>query len=116
MANGTLEPASPRLPIRRNLALLSAAVAANASVLQLTSAVASISLARRLGLDRRRDRGTRDRCNGLARRSCALDPARRDRTATPPAIRKRLPEEDAMHAYLTVILAEQRAADLRTAR
>jgi MFS family permease len=34
------------LPIRRNVALLSAAVAANASMLQLVSAVASISLSR----------------------------------------------------------------------
>ena len=34
------------LPIRRNVALLSAAVAANATMLQLTSAVASISLSR----------------------------------------------------------------------
>jgi MFS family permease len=39
------------LPIRRNIALLSAAVAANASMLQLTSAVASISLARVLGVE-----------------------------------------------------------------
>lgn len=39
-------PDITRLPIRRNVALLSAAVAANASMLQLTSAVASLSLAR----------------------------------------------------------------------
>jgi MFS family permease len=46
MASETLEPDSHALPIRRNVALLSAAVAANASMLQLTAAVASISLAR----------------------------------------------------------------------
>ena len=39
-------PDITRLPIRRNVALLSAAVAANASMLQLTSAVAWLSLAR----------------------------------------------------------------------
>lgn len=48
MANQTPVPDITRLPIRRNVALLSAAVAANASTLQLTSAVASISLARLL--------------------------------------------------------------------
>ena len=45
MANQTPVPDITRLPIRRNIALLSAAVAANAPTLQLTSAVASISLA-----------------------------------------------------------------------
>jgi hypothetical protein len=40
-----------RLPIRRNVALISAAVAANASMLQLTAAVASISLARALDVE-----------------------------------------------------------------
>jgi MFS family permease len=39
------EPRSHTLPIRRNVALLSAAVAANSSMLALISAVASISLA-----------------------------------------------------------------------
>jgi hypothetical protein len=34
MANGTLEPESPSLPIRRNVALLSAAVAVNSCMLQ----------------------------------------------------------------------------------
>lgn len=48
VANETPAPDVTRLPVRRNVALLSAAVAANASTLQLTSAVASISLARLL--------------------------------------------------------------------
>jgi MFS family permease len=51
MANETPAPDITVLPIRRNVALLSAAVAANASTLQLTSAVASISLARVLGVE-----------------------------------------------------------------
>ena len=51
MANQTPVPDITRLPIRRNVALLSAAVAANASTLQLTSAVASISLARLLDVE-----------------------------------------------------------------
>jgi MFS family permease len=51
MANETPAPDITRLPIRRNVVLLSAAVAANASTLQLTSAVASISLARLLDVE-----------------------------------------------------------------
>jgi MFS family permease len=51
IANGTPAPDVTRLPVRRNVALLSAAVAANASTLQLTSAVASISLARLLDVE-----------------------------------------------------------------
>jgi MFS family permease len=51
LANETAAPDITRLPIRRNVALLSAAVAANASTLQLTSAVASISLARLLDVE-----------------------------------------------------------------
>lgn len=51
MANETPAPDIPRLPIRRNVALLSAAVAANAAMLALTSAVASISLARVLDVE-----------------------------------------------------------------
>lgn len=51
MANEMPAPDIPRLPIRRNVALLSAAVAANASMLALTSAVASISLARVLDVE-----------------------------------------------------------------
>src|SRR3954471_3284737 len=47
----TPAPDVTRLPIRRNVALLSAAVAAKASTLQLTSAVASISLARLLDVE-----------------------------------------------------------------
>jgi MFS family permease len=46
MAIATTEPASPKLPIRRNIALLSGAVAANAAMLQLSAAVAAISLDR----------------------------------------------------------------------
>src|SRR4051794_38773213 len=51
MANETPAPDITRLPIRRNVVLLSAAVAANASTLQLTSAVASVSLARLLDVE-----------------------------------------------------------------
>jgi MFS family permease len=51
IANETPAPDITGLPIRRNVALLSAAVAANASTLQLTSAVASISLARLLDVE-----------------------------------------------------------------
>ena len=40
-----------KLPVRRNIALLSAALAANAAMLQLTAAVASISLVRVLDLE-----------------------------------------------------------------
>jgi MFS family permease len=50
MATATTEPASPKLPIRRNIALLSAALGANAAMLQLSAAVASISLDRVLGV------------------------------------------------------------------
>jgi MFS family permease len=46
MATVTTQPASPRLPIRRNIALLSAALGANAAMLQLSAAVAAISLDR----------------------------------------------------------------------
>ena len=46
MATATTEPASPKLPIRRTIALLSGAVAANAAMLQLIAAVAAISLDR----------------------------------------------------------------------
>jgi MFS family permease len=46
MATATTEPGSPKLPIRRNIALLSGAVAANTAMLQLIAAVAAISLAR----------------------------------------------------------------------
>jgi MFS family permease len=42
---------SPKLPIRRNIALLSAAVAANTAMLQLIAAVAAISLDRVLAAD-----------------------------------------------------------------
>jgi MFS family permease len=41
----------PKLPIRRNIALLSGAVAANAAMLQLIAAVAAISLDRVLGAE-----------------------------------------------------------------
>jgi MFS family permease len=51
MARRAPAPDIARLPIRRNVALLSAAVAANASTLQLTSAVAAISLARLLDVE-----------------------------------------------------------------
>jgi hypothetical protein len=43
MANGPRQPDSSGLSIKRNLALLSAAVAANTCMLQLISGVASIS-------------------------------------------------------------------------
>jgi MFS family permease len=46
MATATTEPGSPKLPIRRNIALLSGAVAANTAMLQLIAAVAAISLDR----------------------------------------------------------------------
>jgi hypothetical protein len=45
-ASATTEPGSPKLPIRRNTALLSGAVATNTAMLQLVAAVAAISLAR----------------------------------------------------------------------
>jgi MFS family permease len=45
------QPEVPRLPIRRNVALLSAALAANSAMLQLTAAVASISLVRVLDIE-----------------------------------------------------------------
>jgi MFS family permease len=51
MATATTEPGSPKLPIRRNIALLSTAVAANSAMLQLTAAVAAISLARVLDVE-----------------------------------------------------------------
>ncbi len=51
IANETPAPDVTRLPIRRNVALLSAAVAANASTRQLTAAVASISRARVLDVE-----------------------------------------------------------------
>lgn len=51
MASTTTEPASPKLPIRRNIALLSAALGANAAMLQLSAAVASTSLDRVLGVE-----------------------------------------------------------------
>jgi MFS family permease len=41
----------PKLPIRRNVALLSSALAANSAMLQLTAAVASVSLARVLEME-----------------------------------------------------------------
>jgi MFS family permease len=47
----TSEPDSPKLPIRRNITLLSAAVAANTAMLQLIAAVAAISLARVLEVE-----------------------------------------------------------------
>jgi MFS family permease len=46
MATATTEPGPPKLPIRRNIALLSGAVAANTAMLQLIAAVAAISLDR----------------------------------------------------------------------
>ena len=46
MATATTEPGSPKLPIRRNIALLSGAVAASSAMLQLMAAVAAISLDR----------------------------------------------------------------------
>jgi MFS family permease len=51
MATARTQPGSPKLPIRRNIALLSSALAANAAMLQLTAAVASISLARVLEVE-----------------------------------------------------------------
>jgi MFS family permease len=48
MATATPEPASPKFPIRRNIALLSGAVAASTAMLQLIAAVAAISLDRLL--------------------------------------------------------------------
>jgi MFS family permease len=51
MATATTEPGSAKLPIRRNIALLSAALAANAAMLQLSAAVAAISLDRVLGVE-----------------------------------------------------------------
>jgi hypothetical protein len=51
MANPTTQPDISRLPIRRNVALLSTAVAANSAMLQLTAAVAAISLARVLEVE-----------------------------------------------------------------
>jgi MFS family permease len=50
MATATTQPTAPKLPIRRNIALLSAAVGANAAMLQLSAAVASVSLDRVLGV------------------------------------------------------------------
>jgi MFS family permease len=44
-------PDSPSLPIARNTALLAAALAANSAMVQLSAAVASITLARVLGAD-----------------------------------------------------------------
>jgi MFS family permease len=51
MANRSHAPDISRLPIRRNVGLLSAAVAANTAMLQLTAAVASISVARLLDVE-----------------------------------------------------------------
>jgi MFS family permease len=51
MATATTEPGSPKLPITRNIALLSGAVAASSAMLQLIAAVAAISLDRLLEPD-----------------------------------------------------------------
>jgi hypothetical protein len=51
MTNARMEPVSRKLPIRRNIALLSSALAANSAMRQLTAAVASIGLARVLEVE-----------------------------------------------------------------
>jgi MFS family permease len=49
--DATIVPASPALPVARNTALLSAALAAHSAMLSLTAAVASITLVRVLDLE-----------------------------------------------------------------
>jgi MFS family permease len=51
MANATTQPGPSNLPIRRNIALLSGAVAASTAMLQLVAAAAAISLDRVLGAE-----------------------------------------------------------------
>jgi MFS family permease len=51
MTNARMEPASRKLPIRQNIALLSSGLAANSAMLQLTAVVAAISLARVLEVE-----------------------------------------------------------------
>src|SRR5919109_1348791 len=50
MSDATIVPDPPALPIARNTALLSAALAANSAMLQLSAAVASITLVEVLGV------------------------------------------------------------------
>ena len=51
MSDATIVPDPPALPIARNTALLSAALAANSAMLQLSAAVASITLVEVLGVE-----------------------------------------------------------------